>query len=525
MPLFLEYNIVKALVSRHNLALVSHLILMKNYVALGMRNRTLLEGYGVLDSYLKKVPGTKCQIERAVDTGSGFSVRLCYEISDRERIRCSMEEEIKSEKYDQKFFNNIDSAYKRALENIRLISKKHFDKLNGSELLRCFDVFYQMYISTIHPMVLAIYASDLEDLLERELGKIVGKEAKFPIKMTEYKALLLTPTRLSTVQKEEQMLFELQREFETNHRTDRVNFDKFCENKEIKSKIKNIVKSFGWFHMEYIGEAFGALEYKDILWKRITSVKESGLSAKIEISPNDRLKEIKKQQEKFFKTNKCSKFFKDLVFTMQEYMIVLDFSKADLIEGIYHARPFIDEIASRLGFDSWIDVRYLSPKEIKEGIALGKKFNQEYIQERKKNWTLLLENGKIEFFSGEESVKVNEKLIKNDSNKNKKRLEGMVAYPGKVKGVANIITSAKERNKFKTGDVLVARDTTTELTSIIKRASAIVADYGGLLSHTAIVAREFKIPCVVNTKLGTKIIKDGDLLEVDADSGLIKILD
>ena len=56
------------------------------------------------------------------------------------------------------------------------------------------------------------------------------------------------------------------------------------------------------------------------------------------------------------------------------------------------------------------------------------------------------------------------------------------------------------------------------------RAAAFVTDEGGITSHAAIVAREMKKPCVVGTKNATRILGDGDMVEVDADSGIVKII-
>jgi len=63
-----------------------------------------------------------------------------------------------------------------------------------------------------------------------------------------------------------------------------------------------------------------------------------------------------------------------------------------------------------------------------------------------------------------------------------------------------------------------------DATMISKKAGGIVTDEGGITSHAAIIAREFKIPCVVGTKIATQIIKTGDLVEVNADKGIVKII-
>jgi pyruvate, water dikinase len=58
----------------------------------------------------------------------------------------------------------------------------------------------------------------------------------------------------------------------------------------------------------------------------------------------------------------------------------------------------------------------------------------------------------------------------------------------------------------------------------MKKAAAIVTDVGGITCHAAIISRELKIPCVIGTKVATKVIKDGDIVEVDATKGTVKII-
>lgn len=103
-------------------------------------------------------------------------------------------------------------------------------------------------------------------------------------------------------------------------------------------------------------------------------------------------------------------------------------------------------------------------------------------------------------------------------------IKGNVAYKGKVKGKVKVIFSPEEFNKFEKGDILVASGTTPDYMPVIKMAGAIVSDEGGYLCHASIVSRELKIPCIVGTQVGTKVLKDGMEIEVDADKGIVRIL-
>lgn len=77
---------------------------------------------------------------------------------------------------------------------------------------------------------------------------------------------------------------------------------------------------------------------------------------------------------------------------------------------------------------------------------------------------------------------------------------------------------------MKDGDVLISTATTPSIVSAMKKAAAIVTDEGGLTCHAAIVSRELKIPCIIGTKIATKVFKDGDRVEVDATKGIVRKL-
>lgn len=104
-------------------------------------------------------------------------------------------------------------------------------------------------------------------------------------------------------------------------------------------------------------------------------------------------------------------------------------------------------------------------------------------------------------------------------------LKGQVGSRGKVTGKVKIIRDFHaEMSRFKKGEVLVTGMTRPEFVPLMKIASAIVTDEGGITCHAAIVSRELGIPCVIGTKIATKKLKDGDVVEVNADKGTITIL-
>ena len=86
------------------------------------------------------------------------------------------------------------------------------------------------------------------------------------------------------------------------------------------------------------------------------------------------------------------------------------------------------------------------------------------------------------------------------------------------------MVNPREVSVFDKGDILVTGMTRPEFLPLMEKAAAFVTDAGGILSHAAIVAREMRKPCVIGTHVATKVLKDGDVVEVDADKGIVKIM-
>lgn len=102
--------------------------------------------------------------------------------------------------------------------------------------------------------------------------------------------------------------------------------------------------------------------------------------------------------------------------------------------------------------------------------------------------------------------------------------KGQIAYPGLVKGKVKIISSREDMHSFEEGNVLVASTTTPDFLPAMKKSAAILSEHGGVICHAAITSRELKIPCIVGLKGITKTLKNGDMVEVDANTGIVRIL-
>ncbi len=94
----------------------------------------------------------------------------------------------------------------------------------------------------------------------------------------------------------------------------------------------------------------------------------------------------------------------------------------------------------------------------------------------------------------------------------------------KLRGKVKIIFQP-EKEEFNDGDILVTSMTRVEFMPLMRKAKAIITDEGGIACHAAIVSRELGLPCIIGTKIATKVLKDGDLVEVDMEKGIIKVLE
>lgn len=154
----------------------------------------------------------------------------------------------------------------------------------------------------------------------------------------------------------------------------------------------------------------------------------------------------------------------------------------------------------------------------------GIKVKKEELDKRKRFRVMVQINGKIKTFYGKKDFQMISSIVNIDNQIKIDTISGLIASKGFVKGTVKIIKGTKDINKIELGEILVATTTHPDLMIAIRKCSAIVTDHGGITSHAAIISREFSIPCIVGTKIATQVLKDGDLVEVDANKGIVKII-
>ncbi|HET8945267.1 MAG TPA: PEP-utilizing enzyme [Dehalococcoidia bacterium] len=110
-----------------------------------------------------------------------------------------------------------------------------------------------------------------------------------------------------------------------------------------------------------------------------------------------------------------------------------------------------------------------------------------------------------------------------DKHPDPRIMNGNAASAGQKTGTARVILTLDDADRLNPGEILVCPATMPPWTPLFGIASAVVTDHGGILSHTAIVAREYQIPAVVGTKVATSLIQDGATITVDGTAGTVKL--
>lgn len=231
----------------------------------------------------------------------------------------------------------------------------------------------------------------------------------------------------------------------------------------------------------------------------------------------------KKSYSDFLKKFKIKKNDKVVFDVVRWFAYIKDLRDDYRRKAVFYVRSSLFyELARRMGVKI-SDVSYLLEAEIIDYLDNGNLCN--IYKERKKGFVIYFDKNKeINCVSGRDVKKIVSLLGVNIKGSYITELKGVPASKGIVQGKAAIVKGVKDLEKIKKGDILVAVTTHPDYVPAMQKASAIITDEGGITSHAAIVARELRIPCIVGTKNASKVFKEGDKIEVDAEIGLVRLI-
>jgi phosphoenolpyruvate synthase/pyruvate phosphate dikinase len=271
----------------------------------------------------------------------------------------------------------------------------------------------------------------------------------------------------------------------------------------------------------------GVLWDEEYFVEKINNLLKSGIDPKkIKQEKLFEIRRKKKKQDKMIEKLNLPKNILNLAIALRQLAYLQELKKTTQTKSHPILQNVVNrEIARRLKIPKkYLD--FLAYQEIEKSLKDGgvnERLLKE-IKERKKFSVLIMKDGKTSWLYQEEARKFfeeNDLIVNSDGIM---EIKGLVASRGSVIGKVRVCLHSTEIQNMQEGEILVTAMTTPDFVPAMKKAAAIVTDEGGITCHAAIVSRELGKPCVIGTKNATKILKDGDLVEVDADKGIVRII-
>jgi len=298
--------------------------------------------------------------------------------------------------------------------------------------------------------------------------------------------------------------------------------DDFQNDPKFLSAAKNYLDEYGWTKT-FLLLPKEPLTFEELL-KRINNARKNNALADYKSQKEKREKDFVLAR-KLLDGLKNDSYLVEQIGWAREFGWLLTFSVEQAFKSGAKLIPFYKILAKEISvpYEDWV---YLTSAEIIQALE-GSAIPYEEIKNRKDGFAFLLKKGIVKIASGEKGKKLSEWIDKNAGQnviQDITEIKGQSAMPGVMKGRVHIALLPADSHNLEAGEILVCSMTSPEYLPAMRRAAAFVTDEGGLLSHAAIIARELGKPCIVGTKIATKVLKDGQLVEVDANKGIVRIL-
>ncbi|MFH0870562.1 MAG: PEP-utilizing enzyme [archaeon] len=450
-----------------------------NQRVLGLIAYMLMDGINKQnDYYERKIKDIFVSIKNV------FSARICYseqdirEGADRLLALCS-----KDKDFLKKTRKKMTVISTNILNTARQLDQINRD--NEKELIHLFVKLYSLYVDF---WTLFLIPELSVDFIEKEFAEEVKKQ--LPDDTKHYSDILLALPG-SFLKEEEKELLSISRQ---------KNFNKLLDEH---------VRKYFWLENNYVDTKYLDKEY---FVRKLENLKDLKLAEE----PN-----FLKEKKKFFATLKGRKYDKLKILAMIiEFLVsAQDYRKRIVMEASHYFNSLLRRIAEMRGYQE-DDIYLMSPYEIINDV----KVSHEELAKRRLHQVWYYHDGKAELFTGEEANRAQGRIAPLKMQEDKSVFKGTPVYQGKVNGKVRVIRSINELPKLQDGEIIVTSNTTPDYVPFLRQAKAIIAEKGGITSHAAIISREMKKPCIIGIKHVTLMLKTGDIVEVDANNGVVKVI-
>ncbi len=433
---------------------------------------------------------------------------------------------------DERFFENVCVEERKACEKLKDFSVKiktsGLSELSNHKLADTYSELMELWLNMNawgdainladfgHFMLTNKLISLFEERISATNSKLTAGEAF---------GVFGTPEERSYLQQQELDFFNILAEIERSEKSKKL-FTRDDETilkylstfENIDSLLDEQVEKYDWMQFHYDGPTILGKEYfVDLLRSEV----------KQKVDGKAKINEMKEHEKEILERKKL--LVRELHLTKEQQYWCEIASSFTYLKGLRkdvvflasrNSDPLIREIAKRLNL-SPKQVRHMMPNEIESALKEGI-YDPDLLNERIKLSIFIADEKGPRLLSGKEAQFYAERIIEEKVNADLKELKGTPAYPGFVTGIVKLIHKAEDMAKMNQGDILVSPATNPNVVPAMKKAAAIVTDEGGVTCHAAIVSREMKIPCIIGTKIATKVFEDGDKVEVDAKKGIIR---
>jgi len=342
--------------------------------------------------------------------------------------------------------------------------------------------------------------------LTDKLIAILEKKTK---NVQEALSVLVTPEEETTIKKEERMFLEL---IELAQK-------KGKESGEVQHSLKKHYEKYKWIRHGWDGPDASFSYFQE----RLESTLENKIDARMQLNLIEKNKiDIQKQQEKLEAELRLTDDEKRLFGMGKKLVYLKGYRKEQIFHILSLVEPFLEEIGKRIGL-ILAEVRFLTQEEMADALLKKKDFKK-IVQKRKEYCVYFMDNGVVKILTDDEAKAFVKRVRQMKIDLDLKELRGMCAQKGEAKGIVKHVANPEDMKKFNKGDILVSAATNPMIVPAMERAGAIVTDEGGLTCHASIVSRELGVPCIIGTKIATKVLKEGEFVHVDASKGIITIL-
>jgi phosphoenolpyruvate synthase/pyruvate phosphate dikinase len=433
----------------------------------------------------------------------------------------------KNPNISKKFIKLWEKDRKLFYKTCLLVDKTDLSKLSNSELIKLHDNFAEITLDmNSSSSLIDGFALGTDELIAKQIQTAFESSSiKGKMRFTEVFSILTAPVHLSFIVDAEIELLRLALLIQKN------DFASIFLNESIPAirekisgtKIKTLLmqhqKKYFWTINNYVSDVVLSEEYFIEELKKILSLNIDLQEEIKKIISTPKVSKIKKK--KLLKQLKLSKDLRTLLTISEDFTYWQDERKKSTFWVTHYFSLILSEIAKRTGINLE-NLKYLSCRELSK-IFISPIDESELIA-RKKGVVYYWDKNGVDALHSKDAEMVKEAILVKTDFSDVNDFRGLTASLGKVVGPVKVIKSATEINRVNQGDVLVAVMTRPDYVPAMKKASAIVTDEGGITCHAAIVSREIGIPCIIGTKIATKVLKDGMMVEVNANHGWVKII-